>query len=429
VLHRIPITPPGPVHRDLVVTGAGTVSPLDAGTRDQEAAHGSAQTPKGPTAGKEPALTLTLTRSHHDAAPVLLTGATGFVGMELLVRLLEQTDRHVVALVRAPDDAAAEARIEILFKTLLAPAQRHAYRSRVHGVAADLESPGLGLSEATRDGLTATIGAIVHCAASISFTLELEDARRINVEGTREILRLAAEARERGALDRFVHVSTAYVAGDREGRARERQGDVGQAFRNTYEQTKLEAERLVHASGLPAAILRPSVIVGDSVTGWTPAFNVIYWPLQAYARGLFEQIPGEADAPIDIVPVDTVAGALLELVRGPVRCGTFHVVASDEAVTNGVLATMAAEFFDATPLRFVGPGVDPVAEKRAGALTAYFRVRCTFDALRGRRVLGAQPPPLEQYFPALMRYARDARWGKAPVPRWAVGAGALERVA
>jgi thioester reductase-like protein len=374
-------------------------------------------------------MTLTLTPNRRDAGPVLLTGATGFVGMELLVRVLEQTDRDVVALVRADDDAAAQLRIDELFKTLIAPARRRDLRHRVRGVAADLERPGLGLGERTRDELTQSIGAVVHCAASISFTLELEDARRINVGGTREILQLAKEARDYGSLDRFVHVSTAYVAGERDGRARERQGDVGQSFRNTYERTKLEAERVVHDSGLPTAILRPSVIVGDSVTGWTPAFNVIYWPLQAFARGLFDPIPGDADAPIDIVPVDVVADALLELLCGPVRGGTFHVVASDEAVTNARLATMAAEFFDTAPPRFVGPGEDPSAEKRGGALVPYFRVRCVFDAVRGRRALGAQPPPLEQYFPALMRYARDARWGKSPAPRWAIGGGALSRVA
>jgi long-chain acyl-CoA synthetase len=375
-------------------------------------------------------MTLTLTPRHRlDGAPVLLTGATGFVGMELLVRVLGQTDRDVVALVRAPDDAAAQLRIDALFEMLIAPSRRRELRHRVKGVAADLESPGLGLAEATRDRLTASIGAVVHCAASVSFTLELEEARRINVEGTREILSLAAEARDYGSLDRFVHVSTAYVAGDRDGRARERQGDVGQHFRNTYERTKLEAERLVHDSGLPTAILRPSVIVGDSVTGWTPAFNVIYWPLQAYSRGLFDPIPGQASAPIDIVPVDVVANALLELLVGPVRGGAFHVVASDEAVSNGRLATMAADFFGVAPPRFVGPGEDPAAERRAAALVPYFKVRCIFDALRGRRALGAQPPPLEQYFPALMRYARDARWGKSPAPRWAIGAGALKRVA
>lgn len=366
-------------------------------------------------------MTLTATHLQRDGGPVLLTGATGFVGMELLVRVLEQTDRDVIVLVRAADDDAARVRVDGLLEMLFEPERRGTYRSRVRAVPADLEREGLGLAPATRAELTSSIGAVVHCAASVSFTLELEDARRINVGGTREILSLASEARSRGGLDRFVHVSTAYVAGERDGRARERQGDVGQGFRNTYERTKLEAERVVQESGLPAAILRPSVIVGDSITGWTPAFNVIYWPLQAYARGLFEQIPGEADAPIDIVPVDTVADSLLALLCGPVRCGTFHVVASDEAVSNGRLATMAAKFFDARPLTFVGPGVDPVAEKRAGALTSYFKVHCIFDALRGRRLLGATPPPLEQYFPALMGYARAARWGKSPVARWAVG--------
>lgn len=374
-------------------------------------------------------MTIAVTRRKPDEAPVLLTGATGFVGMELLVRLLEHTDRDVVALVRAADDDAAAARIDTLLRMLLAPEQRVAARRRVHAVAADLECPGLAISERTRDRLTSSIGAVVHCAASVSFKLELEDARRINVGGTREVMQLAKEARDYGALDRVVHVSTAYVAGERTGRAFERQAYVGQGFRNTYERTKLEAEQVVHDAGLPAAIVRPSVIVGDSVTGWTPCFNVIYWPLQAFARGLFDPIPGDPNAPIDIVPVDVVADALLELVRGPVRCGPFHIVASDEACTNDRLATMAAEFFNTSVPRFVAPGEDPSAEARAGVFMSYFRVRCVFDALRGRRTLAAEPPPIEQYFPALMRYAREARWGKEPVDRWAVGGRALGRVA
>jgi thioester reductase-like protein len=374
-------------------------------------------------------MTLKMSRRSRGDGPVLMTGATGFVGMELLVRVLEQSDRDVIALVRAADDAAAAARVDTLLAQLIAPGRRRAARQRVHAVAADLERPGLGLSEGTRDRLTASIGAVVHCAASVSFTLELNDARRINVEGTREVMRLARDAYDAGALDRAVHVSTAYVAGERCGRAGERQGDVGQDFRNTYERTKLEAESVVHDSGVPAAILRPSVIVGDSVTGWTPCFNVIYWPLQAFARGLFDPIPGNADGQIDIVPVDVVAQALLELLSGRVRCGGFHVVASDEAVTNSHLATMAAEYFDTPAPRFVGPGVDPSAEARAGVFMAYFRVGCVFDATRGRRELRAQPPPLDTYFPALMSYAREARWGKSPSPRWAVGQRAIERAA
>jgi long-chain acyl-CoA synthetase len=300
----------------------------------------------------------------------------------------------------------------------------------VRAVAADLETPGLGLSALARDRLAASIGSIVHCAASISFALELEDARRINVEGTRSVLALAEEAFEHGSLDRFVHVSTAYVAGERDGCVSEHDGDVGQDFRNTYERTKLEAEEVVRASPVPSAILRPSVIVGDSATGWTPAFNVIYWPLQAFARGLFPTVPAEPDARLDIVPVNVVADALLELVSGPPRTGAFHVVSGAGAPTNAELATMAAEAFDAEPPRFVGPGVDPGAEKRAGALLPYFRVRCTFDDARGSQLApGSAPPPIGDYFPALMRYAREARWGKEPLPRWAVAARELRHVA
>ncbi len=351
--------------------------------------------------------------------PLLLTGATGFVGMEVLARVLERTDRDVVALVRAADDAAAQARVDELLRTLVAPASRPR-RGRVRALAADLEAPGLGLSPVARERIAGSISAVVHCAASISFTLPLEEARRINVDGTREVVRLALQARERGGLDRFVHVSTAYVAGDRIGRVREQDGDVGQGFRNTYERTKLEAEAVVRASGLPAAIVRPSIIVGDSATGWTQAFNVIYWPLQAFARGLFPTVPADPRARVDIVPVDVVADALLSLLQGPVRGGAFHVVAGDRAPTNAQLATMAAEAFEAEPPRFVRPGEDPRAEQRAGALLPYFRVRCTFDARRARDLLGATPPHLEDYFPALMRYAREAQWGKQPSPRWGV---------
>ena len=359
--------------------------------------------------------------------PVLLTGATGFVGMELLVRILEHTDRDVIALVRASDNEAAQARIDEVLEMLLPPARRPG-RGRVRAHAADLTSPGLGLSTIARKRLAGSIGAVVHCAASISFALELEEARRINVDGTREIVALAEDAFHGGSLERFVHVSTAYVAGERDGCASEAEGDVGQGFRNTYERTKLEAEEVVRASGLPAAILRPSVIVGDSVTGWTPAFNVIYFPLQAFARGLFPIVPGDADARLDIVPVDTVADALLELLCGPVREGAFHVVAGDSAPTNTELATLAAEAFDAEPPVFVGPGKDRSAEMRAGALVPYFNVRCTFDARRGRS-LGAIPPPLADYFPTLMRYAREARWGKQAFPRWAVAQREMQRVA
>ncbi len=343
---------------------------------------------------------------------LLLTGATGFLGMELLVRLLERTDREVTALIRAPDDEAAAERLAGVLDTLLPPGRQPA-PGRVRAVAADLERPGLGLEPEAARALVADVSTVVHCAASVSFTLPLEEARRINVEGTRQLLELAARAPR---LTQLVHVSTAYVAGDRPGRAFEHEHAVGQQPRNTYEQTKLEAEELVRSSGLPAAILRPSIVVGDSRTGWTPAFNVIYWPLQGFARGLLSSVAAEPDGLVDVVPVDAVADALLALSARTGERGCFHVVAGDGAPTCAALSAMAAVAFGRSSPPFVPLGQDPAAEETAAAFLPYFRVRASFDPGAGAEL--ATVPPLAEYFPTLMDYARAARWGKRPSTRW-----------
>ena len=112
--------------------------------------------------------------------PVFLTGATGFLGMEVLARLLEAGDREVHALVRASDGPAAEQRLDgVLAKLWRDPAP---YRERVHAVAGDLTEPGLGIDPVQRNALAEEIGAVLHCAASISFDLPLEEARAITGE-------------------------------------------------------------------------------------------------------------------------------------------------------------------------------------------------------------------------------------------------------
>ena len=140
---------------------------------------------------------------------VFLTGATGFLGMEVLARLLEAGDRKVVALVRAADDAAAEDRLYGVLNTLwrdLTP-----YQENVRAVAGDVTIRASG-STRRRAPRWPKRSAVLHCAASISFDLPVEDARAINVEGTREVIGFARECKALGRLERFAHVSTAYVA-------------------------------------------------------------------------------------------------------------------------------------------------------------------------------------------------------------------------
>ena len=186
-------------------------------------------------------------------------------------------------------------------------------------MAADLTAPDLGLSAAERDRLAERAGTIVHSAASVSFTLELEEARSINLEGTRRMLELAELADRRGGLGCYAHVSTAFVAGTHRGRFAEADQDVGQEFHNSYERSKFEAEQLVRSRDLLFTILRPSIVVGDRNNGWTAAFNVLYWPLRAFARGLFTAVPAIPSAPVDVVSIDYVADAADSLVETGVR--------------------------------------------------------------------------------------------------------------
>jgi len=362
---------------------------------------------------------------------VLLTGATGFLGGELLVRWLERTDRDVITLIRAPDDAAASARLDGALRQLDGQTSEH--RRRVRAVAADITAPGLGLDERQADALADEVDTIVHSAASVSFELPLEQARAINVGGTQRMLELAARcARRDGGLRRYGHVSTAYVAGDRRGVAREDELDEGGArFRNSYERSKAEAERRVReaAGDLPAQIFRPSIVVGKSTTGWTSSFNVLYAPLRAFALGAFPAIPGRRSAPVDVVPVDYVADAVVGLADGEGGDGeTFHLVAGEHASSVGELIDLGAAELGVTPPRVVPPAlwrlVAPVLRRhlpararlvleRSDQYFPYFATRVRFDARRARAAGIGPPPLLRDYFGRLVAYARAARWGRA----------------
>jgi len=363
---------------------------------------------------------------------VLITGATGFVGMEVLARYLEHSERPLVAFVRAGSDAGARERVEGVLTNLFG-ARASDYRTRVEAVAGELTAPRLGLSRPRCDALARRVGSIVHSAASVSFTLPLPEAREINVEGTRRMLDFAELACEHGGLERYGHISTAYVAGDHAGRFSEHELDLGQGFRNTYEQSKLEAERLIHArEGIPSTIMRPSIVVGDHRSGWTYAFNVLYWPLRAFARGLFTAVPGIPSAPVDVVPVDYVADAVYALCSRPecVPGETFHLTAGVDASTIEEIAGVASRYFKRPLPAVLSPSEWSARRSDASeamldgsrAYFPYFSVGSVFDDTRARAQLlpdGIRVTPLREYLDRLLDFATLSRWGKRPITRFA----------
>ena len=370
---------------------------------------------------------------------ILLTGATGFVGMELLARYLEGGERPVFALVRASDAEGARERVRDVVAELYG--YEDAFEDRLVTVQGDLEQPGLGLEPDDRERLAEHVSEIVHSAASVSFELPLEESRRINVEGTRNVLELAYLCRERGAgLRRLSYISTAYVAGTHEGEFREDQLDVGQDFRNPYERSKFEAERLVRGQrdGLPIQIFRPSIVVGERASGWTASFNVLYAPLKAFARGLLPILPARRSSPVDVVPVDYVADAVFELSRQDLDgTGTYHLVAGPEATTVGDLIDLSAKRLGRRRPLLVPPAlyrrvVHPLllrrldgprrrALERMEAFFPYFTMRVRYRADRARRRLepkGVRVSPVEGYFGRLLDFAQRSRWGQLGMSRW-----------
>jgi thioester reductase-like protein len=377
------------------------------------------------------------------AGDVLLTGATGFVGMELVARYLERSDRDVITLVRAADDASAQARMNAVLEDLFGE-RAGGYRGRVRAVAADVTAPGLGLTAPVRDELAERASTIVHSAASVSFTLSLPEARAINTEGTRRMLELAELADRRGGLRSYGQVSTAFVSGDHAGRFVETDLNVGQQFHNSYEQSKFESEELVAATDLPTRVMRPSIVVGERVTGWTAAFNVVYWPLRAFSRGLFDVIPADPSAPVDVVPIDYVADGVYALCGDAGTDGqTYHLTAGPHASTMLELCTMASRYFRRPPPRVVTaeefaklppPSVAVQQAFAAGAAYfPYFAMEGSFgDAITRERLepAGISGCPLPDYIDRLLDFATRARWGKVRIPRAeALGAGGADVLA
>jgi len=359
---------------------------------------------------------------------ILVTGATGFLGVQLVHELLErQPHAKLALLIRDRPGQSGQQRADLIIP--------QAERSRVQVYSGDVSQPNCGLDAAAYQRLSSETTRVIHSAATVRFDHSLDEARRINVEGTRRMLDFAAGAHQ---LRSLAYVGTAYVAGERADLVRENELAMGQSYRNTYEQTKAEAEALVRSrlGSLPGVILRPSIIVGDSRTGATSSFKMMYWPLKIYARRLWRTVPGFPDAVLDIVPVDFVATSVARLLFDEAAFGnTVHLCAGPRgSATIEQIARRAAEYFQVPEPRYVDPkfffaALRPLlflslwGRKRrvlrdGRAYRDYFTMRMQFDTSNAARLLepdGVRPPLVLDYLDRLFHYCVASDWGRKPV--------------
>lgn len=276
------------------------------------------------------------------ADAVFVTGATGFIGRHLVVSLLARGYR-VFALARAANGAPAQERLMRALRGAHGSPLPGPMRQRLEIVEGDLVLPGLGLYQRVQERLAAEVGQVFHCGGDIRFYPWDRDAFcAVHLDGPLNILRVVDPARGL----RFHHVSTAYVAGRRDGTAYEDELEVGQAFRNPYEQIKLEAEQTIKAAcetrGIDLAIFRPSIVIGDPRSPNSDWSDPISTRFAAFARlcRLYRRTIGRIRAlrpslrirasgksVLNVVPITYVVEGMLAIAlngRQPGR--TFHLV-------------------------------------------------------------------------------------------------------
>ncbi|WP_431950963.1 SDR family oxidoreductase [Nocardia lijiangensis] len=258
----------------------------------------------------------------------IVTGGTGFLGRRVVQGLLDADPEAIVhVLVRA----------ESLAKfTELAEGWHGG--ERVFALVGDLTAERLGLRDQAPRA-----DHVIHLGAVYDMTADEHTSHAANVAGTRSVIALARE------LDAVLHhVSSVAVAGDHKGKFFEEDFDLGQNLTSPYHRTKFAAEKLVRESrGVRWRVYRPAIVVGDSRTGEMDKIDGPYYFFSAIAK--LAALPSELPMPLpdlgatNIVPVDYVAAAMVELVHKPGLDGrTFHLVNPRPQPFDAVYGALAA---------------------------------------------------------------------------------------
>ena len=303
----------------------------------------------------------------------------------------------------------------------------------------DIRQPGLGLSDEQRRWVERNCDAVLHNAASLTFYAEegrTGEPWASNLDGTRNVVDICLNA----GIQTYFHVSTAYVCGLRQGLILESELDVGQEPGNDYERSKIAAEKLVHEAGFaaPPTIFRPSIIVGDSQTGFTSTFHGFYAPLQlahAVAKKISHIEPSQlrflsrldlaGHETKNLVPVEWVSAVICHLVCLPEHHGkTYHLTSPEPTSVDFMQDVILAAV--ERPAAQAELGLNPAESdaleagfrERMSVYQSYWRNDPVFDC---SNTVAASPdlpcPRLDRpTLDLLARFAVDTRFGW-PKPR------------
>jgi thioester reductase-like protein len=342
---------------------------------------------------------------------ILVTGATGLLG-SYLVRDLLARDVPIGVLVRPSRKQSARERVEVMVAGWETCLGRPLPRPAV--LEGDLTQEGCGLDADAVRWVGRHCGQVLNNAASLAFVGADRDGEpwRTNVGGIRNVLALA----EAAGIRHVHHVSTAYVCGLRSGTVLERDLDCGQAFGNDYEASKAEAERLLKTAPHldSATVYRPSIIVGDSQTGYTSTYHGYFASLRlghtlltrvpigsTSGRALLTLLGIDPEARKNFVPVDWVSAVIAGAVVDPaVRGETLHVT-HPRPLSMAFVAELVQESVESYSEAAAADDPDRCDEQwfadnmrtQLGVYAPYFRNDPVFDTTTLQRFAGRRTCP------------------------------------
>ncbi|XP_020723448.1 fatty acyl-CoA reductase 1 isoform X1 [Bombus terrestris] len=280
---------------------------------------------------------------------ILVTGATGFVGIGLLEKLMRVCPRitAIYILIRPKTNETIKQRFKKIMDDPIydgIKAKNPSLFSRVYPVKGDVSLPDLGLSREYRNLLVEKVNIVFHVAATVRFNEPLHVAVNVNTKGTARVIQLWNEVRYPIS---FVHVSTAYSNANLheilekvyttslkpsevidmcdkfdKTSINEIEKKILKTYPNTYTFSKNMAEQIVASKcrDLPVAIVRPSIIgasLEEPYPGWIQNISGITGTFLLIGKGCATAIRGRRDARLDVVPVDFVVDMII--------CTAWHV--------------------------------------------------------------------------------------------------------
>jgi len=380
---------------------------------------------------------------------IFLTGGTGFIGSHIAVNLLKR-GYSVVILCRPKNNLGAHERVQRVLGW-----HGFSYNENLKVVNGQVDQPRLGLDDETYTYLLENVDEIWHCAAETSFLeRKRKQAEDVNVQGTLDVLKLAAESK----CQFFHHMSTAYVAGRVRGKCMEEYVPQRQ-FHNIYEETKHVAESHVLETcgreGIRVNIYRPSITYGDSRTGKSLSFKAFYVPFRAghYLKKLFERDieeneglqaekmgvgrteDGKIYMPIrigridgssfNLVPINFAVDGCIAIMEDCLDGGVFHLVnrkpsTLDELILFGERFFRVAGYESVLPEDFVNQPRNALEDLFESFIHVYepnFHDDRIFDDTKAGGILDRNNivcPYLDyEIFSKCIQYAIEVDWGRA----------------